>query len=175
MSNFLSVDEMIVDLRSSTRWELRFNEDYQAFNNKNHDFENIYATFSYNPSLEEKAADVEDWDTFKNYIASDFNNLNYPPCHLYVGRNEVTAMWFIPDVLLIYGLETEDKQLVMKNMEKQLMELKLCKLEELVASEGDRGVEEDLYLEYYRKKRFLEALLSRDIKKSNVISAKEKA
>jgi hypothetical protein len=175
MKNFLSVEEMMVDLRSSTRWDLRFIEDYQAFNNKNHEFENIYATFSYNPLLDEKAADEEDWDSFKNYIASDFNNLNYPPCHLYVGRNEVAAMWFIPDELLIYRLGAGEKQLVMENIEKQLMELKLCKLEELVASEGDRGVEEDLYLQYYRKKRFLDALLSRDIKKPNVISAKGEA
>src|SRR4051812_32671040 len=104
MNNFLSVDEMIVDLSSSTRWDLKFNEDYQAFNNKNHDFENIRATFSYNPLLVKKAANEADWDTFKNYIASDFNNLKYPPCHIYVGRNDVEAVWFIPDLLLIYGI-----------------------------------------------------------------------
>lgn len=172
MKNFLSIDEIMVDLRSSTRWDLQFIEKYQAFNNKNHEFENIYATFSYNPLLNEKASNEEDWDIFKNYIASDFKNLEYPPCHLYVGRNEVTATWFIPDVLLINGLGTEEKQLIMENMGKQLLELKLCKLEELYASEGDRGVEEDLYLEYYRKDRFLKALLSRDIKRTNAIPAK---
>ncbi len=175
MKKFLSIDEVMVDMRSRTRWDLGFIEEYQAFNDKNHGFENIFATFSYNFLLDEIAANEEDWDTFKNYIASDFNNLKFPPCHLYVGRDEVTAIWFTPDLLLIYELETEEKQLIMENIENQLMELKLCKLEELAASEGDRGVEEDLYLEYYRKKKFLDALLSSDIKKPNLISAKGEA
>jgi hypothetical protein len=175
MKNCLSIDEIMVDLRSRTRWDLRFIEEYQAFNNKSHEFESIFATFSYNHLLDEKATNVEDWDTYKNYIASDFTNLRYPPCHLYVERDEVTAIWFIPDILVIQGLAIEDKNLVMENMEKQLKELKLCKLEELTASEGDREVEEDLYLEYYRKQRFLELLLYKNIEKPNITSAKGEA
>lgn len=175
MGEFLSIDEIIVDLRSSTRWNLNFIEGYQLFNKKVHEFEFINATFSYHPLLRERVANEMDWDTFKNYISSDFNNLKYPPCHLYVGRNEVTANWFIPDELLIYELEAEEKQLVMKNMEKQLKELKLCKLEELVGIEGDRGIGEDLYLEYYRKNQFLKILLSKEMDNSIIVSAKEKS
>lgn len=175
MKNFLSIDEIMVDLRSRTRWDMKFIEEYQAFNNKNHEFENIFATFSYNPLLDEKAANEEDWDTFKNYIASDFNNLKYPPCHLYIGRDEVTAMWFVPDVLLIQGFGTEDKKLVMDNMANQLKKLKLCKLEEISASEGDRGIDEDLYLEFYRKQRFLEALLYKNTEMPALTFAKGEA
>ncbi|MCM3478951.1 hypothetical protein [Caldibacillus thermoamylovorans] len=162
MKKFLSIDEVLVDLRSSIRWDLRFIKDYQTFIKTNHEFENIHATFSYNQLLEEKAANVEDWDTFKNYVASDFLKLKYPPCHLYVERAEVTAIWFVPDVLLINELGTEEKQIIMKNIEKQLMELKLCKLEDIFASAGDRTVEEDLFFDFYRKKLFLDALLSSD-------------
>lgn len=172
MEYSLGVDEMMVDLRSTTRWDMRFIKEYQALNNKNHDFECICAMFSYNPHLEKKASDEEDWDAFKNYIADDFKKLKFPPCHLYVGRYDVSATWFTPDVLLIHGLGFIEKQLIMKNMEDQLMELKLCKLEELVASEGDREVEEEIYLEYFRKKRFIGALLSKDIKNPIVISTK---
>ncbi|WP_242310701.1 hypothetical protein [Bacillus cereus group sp. BfR-BA-01331] len=175
MSDFLSIDEMMVDLRSSTKWDLKFIEGYQSYNKKVHGFEFINATFSYHPLLCERATNEIDWDTFKNYIASDFNNLKYPPCHLYLGRNEVTANWFIPDELLIYGLGAEEIQVVMKNMEHQLKELKLCKLEGLVIVEADREINEDLYLEYYRKSQFIKVLLSKETNKSNVISTKEEA
>jgi hypothetical protein len=162
MKNFLSDDEMMVDLRGSSRWDLSFKKDYLAFNNTNHEFESINAKFFYIPFLEEQAANVEDWDTFKNYIASDFSKLKYPPCHLYVGRLEVTATWFTPDAVLINGIGNKEKLLVMNNLEEQLMELKFCMLVELEASEGDRDVEEDLFLEYYRKRQFLDSLLSKD-------------
>ncbi|MDZ4476837.1 hypothetical protein [Bacillus cereus] len=175
MSDFLSIDEIMVDLRNSTKWDLKFIEDYQSYNKKVHEFEFINATFSYHPILRERAENEMDWDAFKKYIASDFNNLKYPPCHLYLGRNEVTANWFTPEELLVYGLGAEEIQVVMKNMEQQLKELNLCKLEGLVAVEADRKINEELYLEYYRKSQFIKVLLSRETNKSNIISKKEEA
>lgn len=172
MKSFLTIDEIMVDLRSRTRWDLKYIEEYQAFNIKNHEFENIFAKFSYKPHLGEIVANVEDWNNFKNFIANDFNNLKYPPCHLYIERNEVSAFWFIPDKLLVYDLGREEEQLIMENIKEQLTELKNCELEEISASGGDREIAEDLYLEYYREKQFLDALLPRDIKKPNEVSAK---
>ncbi|QWH03702.1 hypothetical protein EXW52_27425 [Bacillus mycoides] len=175
MSVFLSIDEMMVDLRSSTKEDLKFIESHQSYNKKVHQFEFINATFSYYPLLREREIIEIDWNALKNYIASDFNNLQYPPCHLYLGRSEVTANWFIPNELLVHGLKTEEIQIVMRNMEQQLKELKLCKLERLVAVEAGREINEDLYLEYYRKNQFIKVLLSRETNKSNVISIKGEA
>lgn len=175
MKSFLTIDEIMVDLRSRTRWDLKFIEEYQAFNNKNHEFENIFAKFSYKPHLDEIVANVEDWNIFKNFIANDFNNLKYPPCHLYIERSEVTAFWFIPDTLLVYDIGREEEQLIMVNIKKQLTELKNCELEEISTSGGDREIAEDLYLEYYREKQFLDALLPRNIKEPNKVSAKGEA
>ncbi|MEC0446173.1 hypothetical protein SRCM100730_04007 [Bacillus velezensis] len=172
MSEFLSINETMVDLRSRTKSDIDFIESHKSFNMVGHEFECILGTFSYRHHLSERVANEVNWITFKNYIAGDFINLKYPPCHLYVERNKVTAVWFIPNELLIYGLGEKEQQIVMKNMEKQLTELKLCKLEELVASEGDREIREDLYLEYFRKNQFLKALLPKELKKSNAISAK---
>ncbi|PLV31808.1 hypothetical protein BSP4_43470 [Bacillus subtilis subsp. subtilis] len=173
MKSFLTIDEIMVDLRSRTRWDLKFIEEYQAFNNKNHEFENIFAKFSYKPHLDEIVANVDDWNTFKNFIADDFNNLKYPPCHLYIDRGEVTAFWFIPDPLLVYEISIEEEHLIMENIKKQLTELNNCDLEEITASGGDREIHEDLYLEYYREKQFLDALLPKNIKRPKEVCAKE--
>lgn len=173
MQNFFNIGEIMVDLRSRTRWDIKFIEEYHAFNKKNHGFENIFAKFSYKSHLDEIVANVDDWNTFKNFIADDFNNLKYPPCHLYIDRSEVTAFWFIPDPLLVYELGREEEQLIMENIKKQLTELNNCELEEITACGGDREIAEDLYLEYYREKQFLDALLSKNIKRPNEVCAKE--
>ncbi|KMK77953.1 hypothetical protein [Alkalihalobacillus pseudalcaliphilus] len=175
MKNFFSIGESMVDLRSRTRWDLNFIEEYQSFNKRNHEFENIYAKFSYKSHWDEIEVNMEDWDTFKNFIANDFNNLKYPPCHLYINRSEVTAFWFIPDILLLRELGSKEEQIIMENLKKQLIELKHCILEKISACGGDREIDEDLYLEYFRKKRFLEALLCNNIEKSDISSTKGEA
>ncbi|NEY18572.1 hypothetical protein G4D61_01130 [Bacillus ginsengihumi] len=174
MSNYSSVDKVMVNLRRNTKWDLEFIESYRAFISKNYDLENIFAIFSYHPLLSERAANEKDWNSFKNYIASDFKNLKYPPCHLYVYHDEVHAIWFIPHELLISELGEEDKKLIEENMLSQLGELKLCDLKELNLSEGERDISEELYLEeYYRKNQFLKILLSKEMDNSIIDSAKE--
>ncbi|WP_226528169.1 hypothetical protein [Metabacillus niabensis] len=166
----IGIDTM-VDLRKSMKLELEFIERYEALN-KEHEFEFIFAHFAYLPLLSERAKDEEDWTTFKNYIASDFLCLEYPPCHIYANRDEVTAIWFIPDEFLINELGIEEQKLVVKNLERQLETLKLCKLKKLFPSGGDRDIEEVLYLEgYYRKEQFLKTLLNRRTEKASVSSA----
>lgn len=157
----MSNNDRFVDLKSRTRWDLNFIESYQAYSRKEHEFENIFATFSYHPLLSEKIKNEVEWVTFKNLIVNDFSKLEYPPCHLYVEREEVTAIWFVPNELLFYELGQEEQQLVINNMKKQLIGLSLCKLEEIFASAGGRDISEELYLEeYYRKNQFIKVLLS---------------
>ncbi|SIR32306.1 hypothetical protein [Priestia flexa] len=154
---------------------MNFIEGYQSFNKRNHEFENIYAKFSYKSHLDEIEVNMEDWDAFKNFIANDFNNLKYPPCHLYIDRSEVTAFWFIPDMLLLYELGSKEEQIIIENLKKQLKELKHCILENISACGGDREIAEDLFLEYHRKKCLLEALLCNDVEKPAIISTKGEA
>ncbi|WP_374717469.1 hypothetical protein [Neobacillus sp.] len=170
----LSIYDTFVDLRSSTKWNLEFIESHQEFKEKNHDFENIYAKFSYHPDLIGKIGIETDWVSFRHFIASDFNKLPYPPCHLYVDGEEVTAFWFVPNELLINGISEEEQKLVMKNMEEQLKNLSYCKLEKLSACGGDREISEKLYLEeYYRKNQFIKVLLPKKDKNYNKVSVKE--
>jgi hypothetical protein len=176
MVNFDDFDVFYVDGRKAVRWDLKFIESHREFNMKNHDFEHIYATFSYNSLLPERTSIEidEDWIEFRNTIANEFNNLDYPPCSLYVEKDEVSALWFTPLDLLINGIGSEEREVIMKNMELQLQSLSFCKLEKLFASEGDREISEELYLnEYYRKSQFIKVLLSKELAESHVVSKKE--
>lgn len=168
MKKNLNLDDTMVNLRNSMRLELEFIESHEAFDYKEHEFESIFAEFSYQPSLAERAKVEEDWLTFKNFIASEFLSLEYPPCYIYAERDGVKAIWFIPNELLIEGLEVEEQEFILSNLENQLESLKLCNLVYLSASAGEREIEVELYLqEYYRKKQFLKMLLPKEIIKSN--------
>ena len=167
MNKISNMDDTMVNLRGSMRLELEFIESHETFSNKEHAFESMFAEFSYQPLLAERAKVEKDWLTFKNFIASEFLSLEYPPCDIYVERDRVVAIWFIPNELLINGLEVEEQELILDNLEQQLESLKLCKLEGLCPSTGDREIEVTLYLEeYYRKKQFLKMLLPKEMTKS---------
>ncbi|WP_117148884.1 hypothetical protein [Paraliobacillus zengyii] len=174
MKKCMSINESMVDLKSNTRKDMKFIESHREFNNKNHDFELVYGKFSYNLNLVERAKYETDWFSFKNYIAYDFSNLKYPPCHLYVDRNDVIAIWFTPNDLVITGINKEDEKTILTNMEHQLGSLSLCTLKELFASEGDRQITEELYLEeYYRKNQYKKILLPNPICESKVVIGSE--
>lgn len=168
MNKNLNMDEIMVNLRNSMRLELEFIESHAAFDNKEHTLESIFGEFSYQPLLAERAKAEEDWLTFKNFIASDFLSLEYPPCYIYVERDRVIAIWFIPNELLIDGLEVEEEEFILCNLERQLESLKLCELVYLDPSRAERNIKVELYLEeYYRKKQFLKMLLPKEMIKSN--------
>ncbi|WP_117161416.1 hypothetical protein [Paraliobacillus sp. X-1268] len=175
MKKCMSINESVVDLRSNTRKDMKFIESHREFNNKIHDFEHVYGKFNYNPNLVERAKYETDWFSFINYIAYDFSNLEYPPCHLYVNSDEVIAIWFTPNDLVITGINKEDEKTILTNMEHQLGSLSLCTLKELFASSGDRQIAEELYLEeYYRRNQYKEILLPNPICESKVGIESEK-
>ncbi|SHJ36238.1 hypothetical protein [Parasporobacterium paucivorans] len=153
------VMDSMVDMNDMMRMSPKFIKKAFEINRAEFLFENIWATFSYKEGFIPR--DGEERVPFKELIAADFYELEYPPCHLYVYRNNLTAIWYVPEYYLINELKEEESKRVIENIRKQLEKLETCSLEELSGCGCVYEMDKDTYYLHYRRQEFERLLLEK--------------
>ncbi|MCE4049912.1 hypothetical protein [Bacillus sp. Au-Bac7] len=159
MKKNIDLSDEFIDFRLRTIWTPNFQAKYQLDEDKVYEVEHIRARFSYNVLSMRRAQDEDQWDNFKSFIAKDFDQLDLPPCHLYVSRKELLAMWFIPEQLVVKGFESQQQKILLENIVEDLTKLNQCSLKEITISGGQWSLKQEEYLlRIYRVNQFIKKM-----------------
>ncbi|MDF2700736.1 MAG: hypothetical protein K0Q49_2299 [Haloplasmataceae bacterium] len=161
MEKVINLKDEIIYMSDEIMESNDFIENYNAVNKENNGHGIISAIFNYNSVSYEKFEEL-DLNSFKNFIADDFRNLQYQPDNVLTIGEYIIVEWIISDEFLFNELQPEDINIILSNMKIQLKTLKSCDLCNLAWVIDERDISKEMYFyNYYRKNQFEKILLKK--------------